>query len=339
MTDSAVEAEELAVLLAWIESYSASSEQLKEQTAAAAYELWSNFRGWYDTDAVNALAAQVAALSTISQQYAAGSTMEYVAGIAAVTGATSAAAGSVPVGAPLDALAIIRNAIPLSLVHTRPSEVYKRAIALGYTTERATGLALARAQNLIITDLTLQEREVELEMLQRLGITHYRRIIHPELSRTGTCGLCIAAASRKYSTGELMPIHPPSCKCTVMPIVGDHDPGDMLNQQSIDDLYKLVARESNSTGKSDLSHIRVAYQVNEHGEYGPVLSKVNDHFRDPTKVALEDDPDRAARMLAKAAPVLAQMEADPGVDPEALAYQRALYDRLRAIVPDDFDTA
>lgn len=334
MTAAATEAEDLALLLAWIESYAASSERLKEQAVAEAVALWTGFRGWYDADAVAALAAQAAALSTSAQQTAAGASLEYMAGVAAATGANSAATGAAAVAAPAQALQIIRAGAPLLLVHTRPSEVYKRAIAMGETDERATELALKRAINLILSDLTLQERKVESAFLQRLGILEYRRIIHPELSRTGTCGLCIAAADRTYQTSQLMPIHPPSCNCTVMPIVGEYDPAVELNQAS---LYAAVAAEAKSLGQTDLSHVRVAYQVNEHGEYGPVLSKVNDHFRGPDKVALEDDPDRAARMLRKAAPVLAQMEADPDVDPEQLAYQRALYDRLRAIVPDDFD--
>jgi hypothetical protein len=38
-------------------------------------------------------------------------------------------------------------------------------------------------------------------------VTGYRRVIHPELSKSGTCGLCVAAADRIYYVDDLMPIH------------------------------------------------------------------------------------------------------------------------------------
>jgi hypothetical protein len=165
-----------------------------------------------------------------------------------------------------------------------------------------------------------------------LGVKRYRRVLRPELSVTGSCGLCIAASDRIYRVRELMPIHPPSCKCTTLPIVGDDDPGRSLNRVDLDRLYA----EAGSTAAADLRRTR--YKVNEHGEFGPVLTRAGDSFRGPGNVPLENDPERAARMLEKILPVLDSLEvrAAAGEDVTGpLIYQRELAERLREIVGDD----
>jgi hypothetical protein len=55
-------------------------------------------------------------------------------------------------------------------------------------------------------------------------IRGYRRVIHPELSKGGTCGLCVAASDRIYHVSELRAVHG-RCECTTLPIVGEQDPG------------------------------------------------------------------------------------------------------------------
>ncbi len=92
----------------------------------------------------------------------------------------------------------------------------------------------------------------------------YRRVIHPELSRSGTCGLCIASSDRVYKVGELRPIHA-DCKCTVAPVTAEHDPADDLNQVDLNALY-------DAGGGTSAAHLkRTRYQVDDHGELGAVL--------------------------------------------------------------------
>lgn len=66
--------------------------------------------------------------------------------------------------------------------------------------------------------------------------TGYRRVIHPEMSRGGTCGLCVAAAHRIYSKPNLKPIHD-GCHCTVLPVTDDYDPGKDLNDADLEKAY------------------------------------------------------------------------------------------------------
>jgi hypothetical protein len=99
-------------------------------------------------------------------------------------------------------------------------------------------------------------------------VTGYRRVIHPELSQGGTCGLCVAASTRPYTRGDLLPLHS-RCKCIVVPIVGesggDGDVGGAINDADLGLLYD----EATSTGRKDLKRTR--YKVISHGELGSWL--------------------------------------------------------------------
>lgn len=93
----------------------------------------------------------------------------------------------------------------------------------------------------------------------------YRRVIHPELSRSGTCLLCVVAASQWYSVSELRPIHL-LCKCTSAPVTTSSDPGLDLSRADLDAIYAAA-------GGSEAAFLREHHVViQSHGENGPVLS-------------------------------------------------------------------
>ena len=113
--------------------------------------------------------------------------------------------------------------------------------------------------------MRLADRTASNGTLQAAGVTHYRRVIHPELSKGGTCGMCVVASDRVYKTGTLMPIHA-NCECTVAPIAGDDDPGHRINAADLRRLYG----DAGGTGRAGLKRTR--YRIDEHGELGPVLT-------------------------------------------------------------------
>lgn len=157
-----------------------------------------------------------------------------------------------------------RNADSLQ-VWQRPAEQYRYARSQGKSHDEAVNFGLQRVQDLATMNNTLEARRANREILAAsVGVTGYRRVIHPELTQTGTCGLCAAASTRIYKVDELMPIHN-NCVCTVAPIMGDQDPGSVLNAADLNRLYQMAG----GTYAEQLS--RVKYQVNEHGEYGPML--------------------------------------------------------------------
>lgn len=126
-----------------------------------------------------------------------------------------------------------------------------------------------RAERMVNDDIAMASRAASQDAMKAAPagrITGYRRVLHPELSESGqSCGLCVAASTRVYKVGELLPIHN-FCKCECVPIVDGADPGSQIND---DDLATLYDEAGGSTAKEDLVNER--YVVFQHPELGPVL--------------------------------------------------------------------
>lgn len=118
------------------------------------------------------------------------------------------------------------------------------------------------------TDAHTAQTAATIDRYKGSKVLQYRRVLHPELSKTGSCGLCIVAADRWYSTRNLMPLHA-RCKCGVAPAGADYDPGFQLNQE---DLQRIYDEAGGNTAK-DLVNVRV--QTVSHGELGPILQKAD----------------------------------------------------------------
>ncbi len=290
-------AEQVAATALWVEQFTAASEQTKEAAAALVSGMWLSFDGWYDRNLVAKLARDTAAVSLTAQRGAAGISAAYIAQ------AYASLAGARTPNVPRGIFEPVRKGADPEVVHSRAAQVYLRAVGTGRSHQEALNLAGKRAANTLRSDIILEDRIAQQKMLDQLGIVTFRRIIRPELSMSGTCGLCVAASQKTYKVGELMPLHPPTCKCIVVPVVGDNDPGLELNEEDIGQLRA----DAGSNKAADLKRTR--YTVAEHGELGPVLTKVDDAFRDQNRARLENDPARARRLLEQALPVLEEYQA------------------------------
>ncbi|HEY4266630.1 MAG TPA: hypothetical protein VGM94_00425 [Galbitalea sp.] len=161
-----------------------------------------------------------------------------------------------------------------------PLEVWQRPVGQwiwqrrnGGTLEDQRGALTDYLTSLAESDAMIAERDEASRIYEsRDQITGFRRVIHPELSASGTCGLCIVASQRLYHRGDLMPIHGDD-HCTTMGITEDFDPGLKLNA---DDLKTIYAAAGGNAAEQ-LANTRIT--INEHGELGPVLVKHGDHFR------------------------------------------------------------
>jgi len=319
----AISEAQIAEASLWLDQHAAAAQKIQDAAQQAAKSTWFSFEAWYSAAAVAAVANEMSQLSTASQNMIVGTAQHYIANVVAALRGTK-------VTIPRTTLPPVRGASsPLSLVHTRPAEAYRKAVATGHAHDEALTLAAERGVNLQTGDLNLAERIGQHSLMGELGITQYRRVVRPELSKGGSCGLCIAASDRIYSIEELLPMHG-NCKCKTMPIIGEDDPGIRLNKDDLKRLYKDAGGKGDPTTDPKALK-RTRYVVNEHGEYGPVIAKEGDNFRGPSQVRLEDDPARAARMLAKTLPILKRMEAE-GAKPGPLQYQRDLVAKLTAIV-------
>ncbi|MGV0595693.1 hypothetical protein [Mycolicibacterium porcinum] len=188
-------------------------------------------------------------------------------------------------------------------VLNRPARTVRYLESQGATREQAKAAALKRLDALVDGNMMLAQRLAESEVINAAAnltgstVVGMRRIIHPELSRTGTCGLCIAASDRLYTVRELLPMHA-NCKCTSAPVTEEFDPADELNAVDLRQLYS----DSGGTSRAHLKRTR--YKVDEHGELGPTLipvrkykprSKVSEKAAGGTAVMAEETKVEVAR--------------------------------------------
>ena len=107
-------------------------------------------------------------------------------------------------------------------------------------------------------------------MTDQPKVVGYRRVLNGV-----SCGFCAAASTRRYKRAELLPLHQ-RCDCTVAPIVGDDDPGAVINQELLDRLRDASDRpdywRSRHFDVTDDGQIRLPEIAEvDHGELGPVL--------------------------------------------------------------------
>lgn len=172
-------------------------------------------------------------------------------------------------------------------------EVYKELSKSGSMTDavRAGG---ARARILAQTDVQLARRRASLfARMENDNIVGYIRV----LTGAESCGLCYVASTQRYHKGDLNPIHP-GCDCGELPIYGDTDPGQVIDQYNLDriresfenkfgdrfgigvdpsardlDIGKFV-QYKDGIRKADFTLV----SVREHGELGPILTRRKEKF-------------------------------------------------------------
>lgn len=269
------EAATVAATGAWVDQSAAAASTVTTNAMQTASGAWGAFSGWYSAAAVASQAALLSQSSEAAQQAMVGIFSRYVAELTALL------TDSRRIDVPAVRLQPVRNGADPIRVHSRPAYVFRETFATTGDEFEAQRRALERAAQLVETDIMLAARQTQIDAMDELGITTYRRVLRPELSDSGPCGLCVVASDRVYSISDLLPIHG-RCKCETVPIVGDVDPGKSINREDLKRLYDAAG----STSRKDLKRVRV--QVNEHGELGPVLTVRGQKFTGP------DDIDAAA---------------------------------------------
>ena len=181
-------------------------------------------------------------------------------------------------------------------VWERPVKLYRRSVADGDSHDVALGKVADRVRSMAREEVQLAQRDQSARVYERAPrVTGYRRVVHPELSRTGVCGLCLVAATRVYRKSELMPIHT-NCLCTTLPVTAGSDPGLDLNQSDLEEIYA----KAGSTSAADLSALRVQSYVS--GELGPVLTRggtvVADGSTRPKRLAPREEANKVTGVAA-----------------------------------------
>jgi hypothetical protein len=229
------------------ERHAEQSQDLAEKMTRAIWILWaglSNTQWWSDTD-VWAAAASSAMLLDTGLRTGRRQARAYATRAMLTAGVT---AGRL---VPVEDIYPRHGVTPIQVM-LRLAKTYRWEVSQGRV-ETARAKARTRLEVMIGADLAAAQRRVERNTYaSNSKVTGYRRIIHPELSRGGTCGLCIAAADRIYSLTELMPLHY-RCNCLPAPITTNSDPGLILHKEDLAHLYSAAG----STDAKDLTKIRV----------------------------------------------------------------------------------
>ncbi len=299
---------DVAAVTALIEAQAATRDSLTTQATAIAAAATAEFDGWYDTAAITAWAARLAKRIEPIQRVLAQSTDASLARlISTLGGRRLRPAGRVDV-------TNLRPGMTHAGAYGNVADAYRWQQSKWDTAARTIAVedpavppavqlpldaAVQRAASVAEMDSQLAVRQQSQQTMRAsTRVVGYRRVIHPELTRTGTCGLCIAASIRIYRVDELMPIHH-HCACSVVPLLAGQDLGAAINAADLGRVY----RDAGSTGASDLKRTR--YTVTDAGALGPLLEPEANARRLQRKKAgagnpkLAKSPERKAADLAR----------------------------------------
>lgn len=256
-----------------VDAEAAGHEAIGDRAVAGVARAYDGL-DWYDHEAITVAATQAGAVARASSQASvalADAAMTRV--LTEVVGGSPRPAGALTVVAPFR-----QGVSGWSGVYGRVADTVRFEMSRGLSVDDAVAVGLERGGTLCRTDLGLARREQwRRSLTANPQVIGFRRVIHPELGKK-VCGLCIAASSRIYTKTDLLPLHN-GCRCTVSPITQVHDPGANLNDRDLKALYE----QAGGTSRALLQRTR--YEVQEHGELGPVLVNTNYRFRGPDEVA------------------------------------------------------
>lgn len=268
MATAATREAQAATVARLVTAHAAARDRLTQATTTYAAAQVQGFAGWYESAAITVLAQAISARVQAAQRQVAAVTDAYLSRVLSLlSGRHVPQVGVVPV---TDLRAGVTPAAP----YGRVADLYRYRRSLDIPEDQALGEAVTRVEVTAATDVALAFRAQAHKVMVVRSVDGWRRIIHPELSKGGTCGLCIAASDRVYHRGDLMALHA-RCECTVLPVVNGVDPGRSLDGEALAKLYAAAG----STKAADLKRTRFA--VHEHGELGPVLTNAEDDFRGP----------------------------------------------------------
>jgi hypothetical protein len=141
----------------------------------------------------------------------------------------AAAQGVAPVPSTLDVAEFLRpRGVDMADVLRRPFVTMRTALADGASLARARELGEQRATQIAATDPMLSARAASSESMRlEPRVVGFRRV--PD---AGACSFCRLAATQRYRDVDLMPMHV-SCGCSVAPIIGDKDPGQIIDRENL----------------------------------------------------------------------------------------------------------
>ncbi|MDV6290319.1 hypothetical protein R2F25_30390 [Streptomyces sp. UP1A-1] len=262
--------EELQAALS--DRYDSMSQSLRDRLITFVLDAFDSLGSYRDADAAvfieRVLPVVLAAQRTMGQitdAYLAAMVADMLGGAAA------------PVGVQLDEAL---RGVPPEEVYHRPFVTLYSALAAGHDYAASLGEARTRLLSITETDLQLARTHAAQQSMRRSGARYFRR----ELRNKKNCALCVIASTQRYRVENLMPIHP-GCHCKPVPIPGDRDPGQIIDEDLLKEAHDAVAK---GIGASDAGGRTPDYReviiTRQHGEYGPLLAVRRHEFTGPDDI-------------------------------------------------------
>lgn len=251
----------------------AATRQVRTRVLDALAALWGGLDGWRDDDLDRFLATALPLVEAGQRQTGAltvlwlGQLLEE-AGIAVPDVDLDAATDVRPIGKREE--------------YARPFVEVRTVLAQGGTLTEAVQRGGRRLQTLAATDMQLTKTHTSRQITSRQdGFEFYRRT----LTGNQSCGLCVVASTQRYFKEDLLPIHP-GCDCGVVPIVGDFDPGQVIDPQSLEQVHKRIEERFGTSDRGARAPVdyRDAIVTHTHGEIGPVIAVRGQKFTGPDDI-------------------------------------------------------
>lgn len=258
-------------------TYQARYNRLRTRTGLTVGRLWDRYAG-VDDEAAERFTTEAAGLVGAAQSSTTALVNGYLTALLILAGERDGDLEDTP---PMP------RGVDLAEVYSRPIITARTALAEGKQWADAMSIGRNRAVTSAATDISLAQRDVMSRAVDGTRIVGYRRTLTGQ-----SCALCATASTQRYTGSRLMPIHG-HCDCGVAPIIGDRDPGQVINRPLLNDLKaagkqagdpdywksrKLTVDEDGTVRLPDID-------VHEHGELGPVLTVKSHDFTGPGGIA------------------------------------------------------
>ncbi|MFM9637610.1 hypothetical protein [Streptomyces turgidiscabies] len=258
------------------QQYDTITGRLRDRLLAFVLDAFGSLSSYRDADAA-AFVEHVLPVVLGAQQQIGALTDAYLASMVAdMFGGAAAPAGV--------QLADDLRGVPAAEVYARPFVSVWNALSEGHDMGTAQSVGERRLQSITDTDLQLARTHAARQSMRRSRAKFYRR----RLSGSKNCALCVIASTQRYRVEKLMPIHP-GCHCKPVPIPGDKDPGQILDEGLLKEAHDAV---SLGIGQSDRGGRAPDYReiiiTREHGEIGPMLAVRRHEFTGPKDVGQTD---------------------------------------------------
>ncbi len=172
------------------------------------------------------------------------------------------------------------GAVTAAEIYTRGFVTARIALGDGKPLDTALNLGAARIYNIARTDMQLAKTQTGLFVRGgNSNIVGYARV----LSGSENCGLCYVASTQRYNVKDLLPIHP-GCDCGEMPIYGNRDPGQVIDEANLEATHEAVAKRFGASARNarDIDYRLIT--IEQHGEIGPLLTVKGHKFTGPSDI-------------------------------------------------------